>query len=359
MSIIGNIERSYEYMQMMLGGTIFREQASNPLAGQANANPHLYASSADDKLHFVDANGIDAPVSTAAAGPGWDPVRLASVAAIVGTYSSTTQKLTVTATGLLTVDGENVAVGDRIGLKTQGTQTQNGLYDVTVAGATGVNAVLTRASDANASGMFIDGKTFAVGEGTLAGTVWVFTTNAPFTLDTSNVVFARETNVMHIDDAQTITALKKFETLMLAVWNSAKTFVTTFSTKATVARTVALPDISGDINVSSYATVQTTDASATIIDTIAIPTGKMVLLESKVDAIKGDYTQGASYIVRSAFRNNAGTVSQVLATEVDAHWEDDATWGTPTHVISSTNVLVKVTGKVGTTINHDSYTNRF
>ena len=55
--------------------------------------------------------------------------------------------LTNGSTGTTTIDSYTLAAGDRILVKNQTTQTQNGVYTVTTAGTTGVATVLTRASD--------------------------------------------------------------------------------------------------------------------------------------------------------------------------------------------------------------------
>ncbi len=126
-------------------------------------------------------------------GAAWGQVDLAATANLAGTYSSTTQKLTVTATGALSVDGVAVAVGDRVLLPAQSTGSQNGIYSVLVAGTTGVQPVLQRATDANASGCFDQGKTVMVRKGsTLAGKRFTCTFTAPFTLDTTTPTFTQE-----------------------------------------------------------------------------------------------------------------------------------------------------------------------
>ena len=88
-----------------------------------------------------------------------DEVQAATTANIVGTYvpgSSDASNglgigttITVTATGALVVDGYTAVLNDRILLKNQTSAVQNGIYKVTTAGATGVSAVLTRATDAD------------------------------------------------------------------------------------------------------------------------------------------------------------------------------------------------------------------
>lgn len=111
---------------------------------------------------------------------------------------------------------------------------------------------------------------------------------------------------------------------------------------ANVRTSLAAPD--------KNATVQTTEDPATVLKTIAVATSKTILIEARVAALKSGAAQGAGYILRAAFRNAAGTVSQIGGDSVDTVFEDDATWGGVSTAISGTNAQVKVTGKLATTI---------
>jgi hypothetical protein len=64
-------------------------------------------------------------------------VRVASTANVAGSYSSNV--LTVTSSGVLTIDGGNIALNERVLLKDQTTGTQNGIYKCSTAGASGLN----------------------------------------------------------------------------------------------------------------------------------------------------------------------------------------------------------------------------
>jgi len=80
------------------------------------------------------------------------PVQRATTAALTGTYNNGSSSgvgatFTLSATGRLSIDGGNVSTNDRILLKDQATQLQNGIYVVTNQGSGGVAAVLTRAID--------------------------------------------------------------------------------------------------------------------------------------------------------------------------------------------------------------------
>lgn len=180
-------------------------------------------------------------------GQSWPSVRVITAAALpANTWSLAAQTKTMNAAGVLTVDGVALVLGDRFWDKDDGTGLRRGLFEVTREGTMSVAAIVTRAEDADESGDFVDGKSFNVQEGTQAGTVWAFTNNAPFVLNTDTPVVARQTNVMLTDATQTVTAAKRFATLMLQVWNAAQTFVTKFTTSATADRTVNWPDASGD-----------------------------------------------------------------------------------------------------------------
>ena len=96
--------------------------------------------------------------------------------------------------------------------------------------------------------------------------------------------------------------------------------------------------------------VSTTDATPTILSTIAIPTDTAVAITSLVTATRDDMTEASAWFCTSLFRNNSGTVSQVGSTVVSAIGEDDATWGGPDLSVSGTNATLVVTGKASRNI---------
>ena len=108
--------------------------------------------------------------------------------------------ITLNSTGNLLIDGSLVAANERVLIKNEvgayvNTTTQsaafNGIYVVTVAGAPGVAAVLTRSADFNAPAEIPSAFTF-VEYGTVnADTGWVCTTNAPVTVGTTQILFTQ------------------------------------------------------------------------------------------------------------------------------------------------------------------------
>lgn len=83
-----------------------------------------------------------------------------------------------------TIDGYVLVTGDRILLKNQTTQTDNGIYTVNASGAP------TRATDANTTAGLQSATVLVVKGTTNADTAWTQTTNDPV-IGTSNIVFAQ------------------------------------------------------------------------------------------------------------------------------------------------------------------------
>jgi len=142
----------------------------------------------------VNADGTKYAAGTSSR--SWkEACRLATAAALATSdYDSTALTLTKhSSAAKLTVDGVDVANGDRILVKNQSDATQNGIYVVTNKGTStsGDLWVLTRAPDCNSSNQFEPGFVVAVSEGSVnADSIFEFSADAPFTMDTSNATFA-------------------------------------------------------------------------------------------------------------------------------------------------------------------------
>lgn len=95
--------------------------------------------------------------------------------------------------------------------------------------------------------------------------------------------------------------------------------------------------------------VQTTNATVTTIATVAIGTSKIHALRVSLTALRSTSAEGAYYERLAAYKNNAGTVTLIGAAASPITAEDAAAWDI-TLTISTTNVLVQVTGAVGSTI---------
>jgi hypothetical protein len=139
----------------------------------------------DDSLvnkSYVDAvaNGLDVKAS----------VRVATTANLSGTYNNGNGTITAGSNGAISVDGVSLDVSDRVLVKDQTTQTQNGFYKVTTVGSGSAAFVLTRTPDADAASELTGGAFTFVEEGTAnADNGFVLTTNGTPTLGTTNITF--------------------------------------------------------------------------------------------------------------------------------------------------------------------------
>jgi hypothetical protein len=128
-------------------------------------------------------------------------VRLATAAALpANTYNNGTSgvgaTLTANANGALTVDGVAAVVGNRILVKNEATQANNGVYTVTQVGSGAAPYILTRATDFDSAGAGVDqidaGDFFLVTAGsTQSNTSWVQQTPLPITVGTTALVFTQ------------------------------------------------------------------------------------------------------------------------------------------------------------------------
>jgi hypothetical protein len=125
-----------------------------------------------------------------------EAVKVATTANLVGTYvngaSGVGATFTFTATGVDTIDGVALALGNRILLKNQTTDLQNGIYTVTTAGAIGVAGILTRATDADETTDWKTGDSmFVTGGTTYTSTTWGYTGIDLPTMGTTSLTFVQ------------------------------------------------------------------------------------------------------------------------------------------------------------------------
>jgi hypothetical protein len=128
-------------------------------------------------------------------------VRLATVAPLpANTYNNGTggvgATLTANANGALSVDGTAVVAGNRVLVKDEVAQANNGVYTVTQVGSGSVPYILTRATDFDSAGTGVDqidaGDFFLVTAGaTLSNTSFVQQTPLPIVVGTTAIVFTQ------------------------------------------------------------------------------------------------------------------------------------------------------------------------
>ena len=128
-----------------------------------------------------------------------EAVSLATTAALpANTYNNGTSgvraTLTANANGALSVDSTLTIVAERILVKNEATQANNGVYVVTQVGSVGTPYILTRATDFDTVGTGVDqideGDFFLVTNGVAnLNTAWVQQTAPPITIGTTAIVF--------------------------------------------------------------------------------------------------------------------------------------------------------------------------
>ena len=117
-------------------------------------------------------------------------VRVATTDPLIGLYDNDLGTFTMTTTGILAVDGVNLVQGNRVLIKNQVSQIQNGIYDVTTEGILGVATIFTRSSDANTGAELVSAYTYTSTEGfTQASKGYVQKTADPITLGSSDIVW--------------------------------------------------------------------------------------------------------------------------------------------------------------------------
>jgi len=122
-----------------------------------------------------------------------DSVKVATTANFAYTYDNSAGTLTAGGVGAVTIDGVALsATGQRVLVKDQTTQTQNGIYEVTTVGDGSTALVLTRATDANVAAELSGGVFVFVEEGTNGGNNgFVFTHDGTPTLGSTNLPVAQ------------------------------------------------------------------------------------------------------------------------------------------------------------------------
>ena len=144
----------------------------------------------------INAKGLNTAASFIASKAS---VRAVATGNLTATYSNGTAGVGATLTNsgtqtALVIDGVTTAVGNRVLVEGQSTNTQNGIYTVTNIGSGSTNWVLTRASDFDNStaGNIYEGAEIPASEGTVnANAVFIENGQGPFTVGTTPITFGQ------------------------------------------------------------------------------------------------------------------------------------------------------------------------
>lgn len=184
-------------------GTNTGDNAPNSLYSGLAASKEDTANKSDDvnlgnsSILFPTQNAVKQYVDTVA--QGLSPkaaVRVATTTVLpTVTYNNGSAwvgaTLTASANGILTLDGVNTVLNDRILVKNQANQAHNGIYVVTTEGTAGIPFVLTRATDMNQASEINAAFTFVTEGTTQADSGRVVTSNWPFTVGTTAITWTQ------------------------------------------------------------------------------------------------------------------------------------------------------------------------
>jgi len=215
--------------------------------------------------------------------------------------------LSASVAGALVVDGITSGIGDRILVKNQTSQLQNGVYEVTVAGATGVRYILTRTTDADETEEF-DPQIVIPSQGnTNKGKIFGQTTNLP-TIGTSPIVYTEISSNQFVSQVTTGT-----QNLYNIPWWTAST-----------------RQLSRGINRFQFDSVNNRlriTGSLTVSGSITGSAGVVNSLTASY-SVTSSYTlnaESASYVSTASYVENAQTASYVL-NAVSASYAPDITF---------------------------------
>lgn len=136
---------------------------------------------------------------------------VATTGALTVTYANGASGVGATLTNAgamaaLSIDGVSLSVGDRVLVKDQASQLQNGIYTVTTVGSGAANWVMTRATDYDTTAEVFSGTYTIINSGTVNATnMFVMTQTGAITMGTTAIVFSAFNSAANISVSAPIT----------------------------------------------------------------------------------------------------------------------------------------------------------
>ena len=214
--------------------------------------------------------------------------------------------LTAVVNGALSVDGVAVAATQRILVKNEVAQANNGVYTVTQAGSGILPYILTRASDFDTAGTGVDqidaGDFFLITAGsTLANTSWVQQTPLPITVGTTALVF------LQFGAPLTYSAGTGLSESPAYTFNIANTTVVSGS----YGLAASVPTIA----VNAQGQITSASDTAIAIAATQVTSGVLAIAQGGTNSSATATAGGAAYGTGTAFAfTAAGTAGQVLTS---------------------------------------------
>ena len=232
-----------------------------------------------------------------------------------------------------------LALGNRVLVKNQSTQTQNGIYTVTNMGSGATNWILTRATDYNNSnivgnqGQVAAGDLIFVQEGTTQGsTSWIETgvgtgTNDTIIIGTNNIVFTQFSGAgtYSAGTGLSLTGTVFANTGVLSVTSNTGLSTNTSATgNVTITNTGVTSNVAGTNITVSGATgavtigTSTTPSFSTVASTVATGTAPFTVASTtNVANLNASSLSGATFAAPGAI--GGGTAAAITGTTITAN----------------------------------------
>ena len=214
--------------------------------------------------------------------------------------------LTATANGALSVDSTLTVVTNRILVKNEVTQANNGVYVVTQVGSAGTPYILTRAADFDTAGTGVDqideGDFFLVTSGTVnANTAWVQQTPPPIVVGTTPLVFQQFSAPLVYSAG---TGL-----------NESPTYTFNIANTTVVSGSYGLAASVPTIAINAQGQITSASNTAIAIAATQVTSGVLAIAQGGTNSSATATAGGAAYGTGTAFAfTAAGTAGQVLTS---------------------------------------------
>jgi hypothetical protein len=214
--------------------------------------------------------------------------------------------LTANANGALSVDSTLTVVGNRILVKNEVTQANNGVYVVTQVGSAGTPYILTRAADFDTAGTGVDqideGDFFLVTSGVVnLNTAWVQQTAPPITIGTTPIVFQQFAAPLVYSAG---TGL-----------NESPTYTFNIANTTVVSGSYGLAASVPTIAINAQGQITSASNTAIAIAATQVTSGVLAIAQGGTNSSATATAGGAVYGTGSAFAfTAAGTAGQVLTS---------------------------------------------
>ena len=240
-----------------------------------------------------------------------EAVDLATTTALpANTYNNGTSgvgaTLTANANGALSVDSTLTVVTNRILVKNEVTQANNGVYVVTQVGSAGTPYILTRAADFDTAGTGVDqideGDFFLVTSGVVnLNTAWVQQTAPPIVVGTTPLVFQQFAAPLVYSAG---TGL-----------NESPTYTFNIANTTVVSGSYGLAASVPTIAINAQGQITSASNTAIAIDASQVTTGTLAIAQGGTNSSATATAGGAVYGTGTAFAfTAAGTAGQVLTS---------------------------------------------